>query len=275
MVYLQPESGIAARLRYSYITRISFSEKIHRHHFLLRCMPAMSSVQQTIESYFSISPECSYTQSTDWFGNTIITGSIEGFHDYFEFKSEGVVQTFKYRISEALNRLFLYPSQYTQPMLSIRQLADELHFSENLNAHQRVAAISDLVNSRLQYITGSTGIETTAAAALELGAGVCQDFAQLAIALCRLSGVAARYVSGFMEGEGFTHAWLEYYCKGSWYGYDPTHNRLIENGYIKIAHGRDYADCAVDKGVFRGLAQQKLEVYLKAEPDLLGGSFNQ
>ena len=101
--------------------------------------------------------------------------------------------------------------------------------------------------------------------ALLQGKGVCQDFAHTMLAMCRIFGIAARYVSGFMEGEGYTHAWIEYYHLGSWFGFDPTHNRPADPGYIKLSHGRDYNDCAIDKGVFKGLAQQEMEVYLRVE----------
>lgn len=115
------------------------------------------------------------------------------------------------------------------------------------------------------YVPGITTVQTTASQSLEMKKGVCQDFAHLLISLCRKAGIPARYVTGFMQGEGFTHAWIEFYDAGFWYGFDPTHNRQIDTGYIKVAHGRDYEDCAIDRGSFKGLAQQKLEVFLKVE----------
>ena len=49
-----------------------------------------------------------------------------------------------------------------------------------------------------------------------------------------------------------THAWVEIYHEGRWVGLDPTHNRLIDDNYITIAHGRDYRDCMLDIGIFSG-----------------------
>jgi transglutaminase-like putative cysteine protease len=130
---------------------------------------------------------------------------------------------------------------------------------------EQVAILSDGIQKSMTYVPGITTVQTTASQSLEIGQGVCQDLAHLLISLCRKAGIPARYVTGFMQGEGYTHAWIEFYDNGSWYGYDPTHNKQIDTGYIKIAHGRDYEDCSIDRGVFKGLAQQKLEVFLKVE----------
>ena len=64
-------------------------------------------------------------------------------------------------------------------------------------------------------------------------------------------------------GEGATHAWVEVYDGEAWCGLDPTNRQIIEYGYLKIAHGRDAADCPVNRGVFRGVAQQQTEVCVR------------
>jgi transglutaminase-like putative cysteine protease len=120
----------------------------------------------------------------------------------------------------------------------------------------------------MKYTQGATTTSTTAGEALALGKGVCQDFAHILIALCRLSGILARYTAGFMEGEGSAHAWVEYYENGSWRAVDPTHNRLVETGYIKLSHGWDFGDCSIERGVFSSVAgggcvEQTLNVQLQ------------
>ena len=69
--------------------------------------------------------------------------------------------------------------------------------------------ISDWVYQTIRYVHGVTDIHTTAAEALALGRGVCQDYAHIMLVLCRLCGLPARYVSGHLLGEGGTHAWIE------------------------------------------------------------------
>lgn len=85
------------------------------------------------------------------------------------------------------------------------------------------------------------------------------------IALCKYAGIPARYVVGLMIGEGSTHAWVEVYVDGGWYGLDPTNNLHIDDYYVKIAHGRDYDDCIVDKGQFNGITNQQQQVYVRVE----------
>ena len=115
------------------------------------------------------------------------------------------------------------------------------------------------------YQPGLTQSQTTAAEALALGQGVCQDYAHILLALCRAAHIPARYVIVFMEGEGATHAWVEVYDREVWWGIDPTNNRQIEFGYIKLSHGRDAEDCPVNRGVFTGTATQTAEIRVIVE----------
>ena len=96
---------------------------------------------------------------------------------------------------------------------------------------------------------GTTGVQTTAEEAWQLGTGVCQDYAHIYVTLLRMRGIPARYVCGMMLGEGESHAWAEVLCGGRWVGFDPTNDRPVLNHYIKLGHGRDAADCAINRGL--------------------------
>ena len=93
--------------------------------------------------------------------------------------------------------------------------------------------------------------------AYTLGVGVCQDYAHIMIALSRACGLAARYVSGHLLGEGGTHAWVKEIIAdpgGSraapvW-GFDPTHRRETTLSYLFVAAGRDFADVTPTSGRF-------------------------
>jgi len=254
------------KLRYSYKTKITFSENVYGHSFMLRCTPKPNDFQEIIDTTCKIIPSIEITTGLDNFGNIIQIGHIGDWHSTFEFISEGIVLLKTYQIREGLNRIFLYPSKFTMTTPIIEELFRSVVFPENATALEKVLLLSDAIHRSFAYKAGVTTTQTTASDALALGCGVCQDFSHILIALCRMAKIPARYVTGFMQGEGFTHAWIEYYAYGEWFGFDPTHNRAIINeGYIKLAHGRDFDDCAVDKGVFKGLAQQKLDVFLKVD----------
>ncbi|MGH2704989.1 MAG: transglutaminase family protein [Actinomycetota bacterium] len=122
-----------------------------------------------------------------------------------------------------------------------------------------VRRINAYVYRTMRYEHGATDVATTAAEAFALRRGVCQDLAHVMLALCRLCGLSARYVSGHLLGEGGTHAWVEVILPSpgiagravAW-AFDPTHNRAARFGYITIAAGSDYAAVAPTSGSFRG-----------------------
>ena len=66
-----------------------------------------------------------------------------------------------------------------------------------------------------------------------------------------------------MRGEGATHTWVEAYIPHyGWAGIDPTNNVWVTNTHVKLAVGNNFSDCTPVKGTFKGLARQKLSVYL-------------
>jgi transglutaminase-like putative cysteine protease len=107
--------------------------------------------------------------------------------------------------------------------------------------------------SALAYQWGVTSVRTTAAEALAGGVGVCQDYAHVMLALCRLCGLPARYVSGHMVGEGGSHAWVEVLLpSGAAVAFDPTNDRRAGHAYLTVAVGRDYADVTPTHGSYFG-----------------------
>jgi|CZKI01.1.fsa_nt_gi transglutaminase-like putative cysteine protease len=121
------------------------------------------------------------------------------------------------------------------------------------------------------YRPNTTGVGTVATDALRLRAGVCQDFAHVALGLCRSSGIPARYVSGYFiksqrrpgEDEA-SHAWIEAFVPGyGWAPFDPTHDRPADDRYIKLASGRDYADIRPVSGSYRGGKTRSLSVEVR------------
>lgn len=122
------------------------------------------------------------------------------------------------------------------------------------------------VHTHMRYEPGRTHVGTTAAEAFTQGAGVCQDYAHVMLTLCRLAGLPARYVSGYLPGEGQMHAWLEVLlpigARGSshWVPYDPTHQRRCDERYLTVGIGRDYEDIAPTSGYYSGDATNNLEM---------------
>jgi transglutaminase-like putative cysteine protease len=152
----------------------------------------------------------------------------------------------------AADRRYLGPTALTTPDEAITDLALT---GGRLDAE----SLCERAHGAITYEWGITGVHTTAASALALGRGVCQDYAHIMLAACRRAGVPARYVSGHLRGEGGSHAWVEVLRPdpdhpGTWLaeGWDPTHNRRTNERYLTIAVGRDYSDIAPFSGTFSG-----------------------
>jgi transglutaminase-like putative cysteine protease len=118
------------------------------------------------------------------------------------------------------------------------------------------------------YMPSATHAGTRVSEVLRTRRGVCQDFAHVLLALCRTQGIPARYVSGYFYDESrppdqpeASHAWVEVFLPGyGWKGIDPTHDRLADTRYVKLAVGRDYADIRPVNGSYRGRGTRQLTV---------------
>ena len=250
------------KVQYCFTTQIKFSEEIRFHSFLLRCVPMHLPFQKIISENCFVNPAVELSCGYDSFRNTVFSGYLDAPHSDFEFTSSGVLSLDIYRICEELNPLFLYPSEFTLPSDEINHFFHAVPLDSKDSLQIKVAKLGTWLHETFLYEKGMTTVNTTAGQALAIGKGVCQDFAHIMISLCRLANIPARYVAGFLKGESLTHAWIEFYESGIWLPYDPTHNRWIETGYIKLAHGRDYADCPIERGVFSGITQQTMDVNL-------------
>ncbi|MDR1747328.1 MAG: transglutaminase family protein [Tannerella sp.] len=253
------------RLTYLFKTRVTFSDAISNHSFLLRCVPSDNDYQKLVSGTCEVSPCCRLSRSEDVFGNLVHSGVISEPHDSFVYESGGEVTLADvYALNEPLNRIYLYPSPYTAMDERLFSMLQTVEISADMSVTDKVSMLSDAVYKNIDYAPAATTVHTTASEALAIGRGVCQDYSHILIALCRASGIASRYVAGFYEGEKYTHAWVEYYEKDGWKAIDPTNNRAVECGYVKLSHGRDYEDCSVERGVFTGIVQQHLEIQLQA-----------
>lgn len=141
------------------------------------------------------------------------------------------------------------------------------------------------IHRNFVYDQGATDVYTRMPEAMAKRRGVCQDFAHILIGLCRCLKIPARYVSGYIYsntahdnllGSQATHAWAEVLLPGwGWVGLDPTNNQAVNDHYVKVAVGRDYADVPPLKGTYLGPPSRKLEVAVSVtciKEDATGGA---
>jgi transglutaminase-like putative cysteine protease len=155
----------------------------------------------------------------------------------------------------------LRPTRLTTPDDRLRDLAAGLTAPSGApeETAERVCAA---VFAAMTYENDVTTVSTTAAEALALGQGVCQDYAHVMLALCHLLRLPARYVSGHLLGQGGTHAWTEVIVpragQAEVVAFDPCHGRRTDGGYVTVATGRDYADVAPTSGSYIGASPGRL-----------------
>lgn len=146
--------------------------------------------------------------------------------------------------------VFTLPSRYIESDLLLND-AWEL-FGHTPPTWARVQAVCDWVHANIRYETGSSGPATSALDVYRARLGVCRDFAQLSVALCRALNIPARYTFGYLPDIAVEppdvamdfHAWFEAFLGGRWYTFDARHNQP-RIGRVVIGHGRDAIDTAL------------------------------
>lgn len=244
-------TGEQRRYQFRYMTEASFTPAVSSHFFKLRAIPCLNSCQRVESHQLSVLPSgCILNESTDGLGNLLQFGEYHSPHDYFRMTSEGIVCCEKYRVIDASpNDIYLFPSKLTRCDLPAQEWAQEVT-KQGADTIGKATLLMHAIQQRLTYQRYATNNATSAMEVFERGLGVCQDYAHLMTALCRSMGIRARYVNGLVLGEGETHAWVEVHDGAAWLGFDPTYDKIIGWGYIKIAHGRDVSDCPSNRGQF-------------------------
>jgi transglutaminase-like putative cysteine protease len=127
-----------------------------------------------------------------------------------------------------------------------------------------VRSLTERIFAGFVFDATATDVSTPIRTVLTERRGVCQDFAHLTIGCLRSIGLAARYVSGYLEtepapgmaklvGSDASHAWLSVFVPGfGWLDADPTNGVLPRGRHITVAWGRDYQDVAPTRGVVFG-----------------------
>lgn len=151
-------------------------------------------------------------------------------------------------------------------------IAEKLRAEARTPAEGAEAAVA-WVNERLAYEPGTTHVASKATEVLAGGSGVCQDFAHVSLAVLRLMGIPAWYVSGYLHphldpevGEtvvGESHAWVATWTGAVW-RLDPTSLTTVRDRHVRVATGRDYNDVQPFRGIYAGGGEgQELDVQVE------------
>lgn len=249
-------------LSYHYHLKIDMDAPAALHRFTLRFTPVSDARQRIVKAERYIFPADFLSESWDSWGNALIYGSYRGEHTSFEANvcGQAVAGLADSVPSEnpARDQLFQYPTALTAASAELLRFADGLYLSGDVL--RRSEEVMQQVHATLTYTPGVTNVNTTAAEAFRAGCGVCQDYAHVMLALLRSRGIPCRYAVGMLLGEGKSHAWVEVLHENRWYAFDPTNCRRVTDEHIKLSHGRDYLDCTINRGLFRGAAKQTTDI---------------
>ena len=193
-------------------------------------------------------------QYEDTYGNIVNNLVVDSHTSEIKIVAKGEVET-GLPYSEAQENLpltiYLRETHLTQPDQSLKDFAKAFG---NIDTVEDLERLSKAILSRVPYTKGVTGVYTTASQAFASGNGVCQDHAHIFIACCRVLGIPARYVSGYLfteQGDLLeSHAWVDAWLEGiGWKSIDVS-NQCIANGeHVRLAVGLDYHDACPVSGI--------------------------
>lgn len=233
------------------------------------------------------------THSIDGFGNTVSVFEIERTIQSFTLSAIHTVTTTRFetidlnasRVWEDIAVLGKQESDLLGIYVKAADNSAYLSIDKDMETYARqsftegrpvLAAAYDLMERIYQdfaYDVNATGVNTPTQQSFALKRGVCQDFTHVAISCCLSLGVPARYVSGYVDtkrnkpqnqqriAQDDSHAWFSVYDPDAgWVDFDPTNNRMIDDGYITVAYGRDYHDVAPLTGKVDSAGVNRLSV---------------
>ncbi len=256
--------------------------------------PRPTPAQEVIETNLLIEPVPQYSHSrTDYFGNTVHIFMVQHPHDQLAISAVSTVRTSKpappgpaaalpweravqqIRSHQQANELDAYQFIFASPLVTIpaeARVYAQQSFGPDTPLLEGAIDLVRRIYTDFTYDKTASTVDTTVEQILQNRKGVCQDFAHLAISCLRSLGLAARYVSGYLEtipppgkpklvGSDASHAWFSLFIPDfGWVDLDPTNNLLTGESHITVAWGRDYGDVAPVKGVVMGGGLHKLNV---------------
>ena len=271
-----------------YLTEYRYNGPVTDNLNALRVKPATFATQSVEDFVVRVEPESRLNQHLDYFGTTVIEFGISRPHEHMAIDVRARVRTSTPDVPPETDWAAVedraYDAAAGEFLLLDGSEPDDLQIDDLVGlsrADSPLATVRQLIETipdRFEYRAGVTYVGSTVGDLLAGGAGVCQDFAHLALLLLRRHGIGARYVSGYLwapargdveaaSAEVETHAWVEALLPGpeglTWVSADPTNRTLGGERHVKIGHGRHYVDVPPIKGVYRGLAESQLSASVR------------
>lgn len=279
-----------ALLMVRHVTRLEYGDPVVEAWSEVRKTPVDTGLQRVLTHKLEVSPPAKLRSYTDYFGSHVHAFNLLEPHLDVEIAAEAVVETtdavcygpepsaderpWRQRLAE-----YLHWSPRVPPLDAYAEIAHDVRLDQDGDAF--VSALLGLCATfaqRFRYDPEATDVDSSPAVLFERGGGVCQDLTHAMLGVLRASGIACRYVSGYVYdpstdpsaeaggdrgviGSAASHAWVQaWHPDLGWLGIDPTNDRLVDWQYVRVAAGRDYGDVQPLRGVYMGPLQQSLQV---------------
>ena len=249
-----------------HVTRYHYEHPVRESVMELRMQPQKSVRQRLISFDLDLDPRAQLFSYIDPFGNAVHHFDVPQPHDELTIVARATVETqeppelpqgldlgewdrLKSSFTQAECFDFLQPHGFAAKTDALAEFMtakglDRPNLRDPLTGLRQ---LNETIYSAFDYEQGVTRADSPIDESLARGAGVCQDFAHIMIAICRDWGLPSRYVSGYLftdrkKGDrsdpDATHAWVEVFLPSHrWVGFDPTNNTLTGEAPRGGSHG--------------------------------------
>lgn len=259
--------------------------------------------QSVKKSVLSVNPQPAWRRSgVDYYGNETDELELLRPHDRLEVSVTSLVHVhppatnynlllFQQSWEEVRDRLasdptcrvvreFCFDSPLVRRHPTLASYASET-FTPGRPLHQAIVELNSRIFREFKYEPLATDVSTPLATVMRQRRGVCQDFAHVAVGVLRSLGIAARYVSGYLEtrpppgkprlvGADASHAWASVFVPDwGWLDFDPTNDVLPSERHIVVGWGRDFSDVSPLKGIVLGGGRHVVSVSVDVAPQSL------
>ena len=277
-----------------HLTEYNFSRRVFLEPHQLRLRPRDDGGQRLQRFKLTVDPEpVGLTNTLDAEANNVAIAWFNGLYDHLCIRAEIEIETIRknpydYLLTPSNNRFPVdYPVCETDALAHLRQrqvgqedgrsvtdFAEQIHQSTDGQVIPFLRRLCEVIHDEFEIIRREEGSPHPPAVTLELGRGACRDVAVLFVDACRVLGLAARFVSGYQEGDvdqvqRDLHAWAEVYLPGTgWRGYDPTNGLAVADRHLAVAASGAPELTLPILGTFRGddvTAQVRVNLQLECE----------
>lgn len=278
-------------------TEYRFTRPVFFEPHQLRFCPRSDGAQRLVRFDLQIDPTpAGITHSLDAEGNVVAVAWFNELHDRMVIRATSEVETFRenpydFLVTTQNQRLPIgyqpWESQLVAPARRrsavpihsdpARELAEQLREASRGETVSFLSRLTETISHRFKVVHREQGTPWPPATTIEQRQGACRDLAVLWMDICRAVGLAARFVSGYQEGDAdqdkrYLHAWAEVYLPGAgWRGFDPTNGLAVADRHVAVASAADPQHAAPLTATYRGSnveAELNAHVHIEAVSDV-------